>query len=119
MEFSYFITNEKESIHLFKLPFEYKCEEPAIYDFTYKFEGKRDLTAEDIIRELYGTLLGGQALGSSPIELLKILLANGFDLKYRKGDREFKLIKNTFQSHMKLDQMGRSSELAIFIGPLP
>lgn len=113
MDTEYFLVTSDQSIPLFKLPFEYKAEEPAIFDFCAKFQCQRDLVAEDVIRDQYFLYSGRPAAGSSPLILLKILLANGWSIRsLTEDDREFTLAKD----HFAITYEGHSDSQIIQIG---
>lgn len=96
MESSYCLVSKDICVPLFKLGYEYKNEGPAIIDFRIKMSGKRDLVAEDTIRDIYSKFRGRHDSVSNPIELLGILLANGFSLRLQKDEEHFDLCKDYF-----------------------
>jgi hypothetical protein len=96
MESTYWITSGEKSLFLFSLNYEYKSEEPVIFDLEAKLNKKRDLSVEDTIRNLYWVHTKRYSHASSPIVLLKLLLANGFDLKCRNDQSEYTLSKDHF-----------------------
>lgn len=96
MKQSYSITFNQTSTHLFYLNYEYFNEGPAVLDFQIHYSKFKDLNTEDKIRDLYKTFNGRHDSISNPIDLLGILLANGFSLCIQKESECISLSKDFF-----------------------
>lgn len=81
MLYKYHIEIADSSHFLFECEYLYKNEGPATIDLENRLSIRRDLILEDTVRDLYGQFIRRYDHVSSPINLLRILLANGYTLR--------------------------------------
>lgn len=81
MSYSYFLEKDAQSYFLFKSTYLHKNEGPAVFDLEAILAINRNLDIEDVIRDLYGSFRNRYDHVSKPLDLLRLLLANGCSLK--------------------------------------
>lgn len=94
MLYKYHIEIADSSHFLFECEYLYKNEGPATIDLENRLSIRRDLILEDTVRDLYGQFIQRYDHVSSPIDLIKILLANGYTLR---AQNQPSLYKDYFQ----------------------
>ena len=111
MESKYLISKNDISTPLFSLEYEHKNEGGAVIDFQIKLELKRDLKAEDTIRDLYAKFRKRYDHVSNPIELLGLLLANGYSLQVERDECAFNLYKDFFPLSFEARSLSKTIKL--------
>ena len=111
MESKYFILTKESGVPLFTLEYDHKNEGPAVIDFQIKMASKRDLKAEDTIRDLYAKFRKRYDHVSDPIDLLGILLANGHSLQIQKDADTFDLYKDYFPISFEARSLSKTIRL--------
>lgn len=90
MLYKYHIEKDDRSNFLFECEYLYKNEAPATIEVENRINIRRDLILEDAVRDLYGQFNQRYDHVSSPTELLRILLANGYTLRAQNQPRLYK-----------------------------
>jgi hypothetical protein len=96
MKSTYSIIFRNIEIPLFKLNYDHKNEGSAVQEFEIMMYKERDRVAEDVIRDLFAKYRGRHDSVSDPIELLRILLANQYNIRLHRDQYIFDLCKDHF-----------------------
>jgi hypothetical protein len=112
MDIEYRLGLKNEWIPICRESFHYKSEDILLFALETNSTFRRDRKLEQIIRDLYAIHSGRYDCASDIIELLKLLLANGFILKSIEQKSHFILIKSFYP----IEYVASSIEREVSIG---
>ena len=112
MDIEYQLGFKNEWIPICRESFHYKSEDILLFALETNSTFRRDRKLEQIVRDLYAIHSGRYDCASNIIELLKLLLANGFSLKSTEQKSQFTLIKSFYP----IEYVASSIEREVTIG---